>query len=421
MTEIKATLLTKPQIWGDAEGNDQLEVMKDFGTAAGMSDLAILQGGLVLNTSRTPDCQRTGYYWSASSDGDGYVRHVHGGGDRYIFYPYKRLVGARPALPSSVTSAIEASGASLPRKTICDGKVEVVEYGEYPQKIADDEAAKALNALTAEELKAAETGKTYTLDVEKPPCAEVEYEGKRYIRVKAQPYGKDSILSTNRLPAKGEACWLEVQPIEWLADPSGWWVAKQALFSGIPFDDKERYDGIFENTKMHKHLNEHFVRDMQPSRNRTKEYADLVHELEARHFDPAPLLQGKHPLDLTTGAFGDELQEIAQLSPRLNNVVRDWGCSWAGQENQPAAAKTDLKKQIQEILDVYHAEMDNEDGQAIYKLSQKLTPAKMNAVVDRLYQTMVNNKPLILSQGLSAPFAAMISAQRTAPATARFV
>jgi len=38
------------------------------------------------------------YVWSASSDGDGYVRNVHDDGDRNNCNPNKRLVGARPDL-----------------------------------------------------------------------------------------------------------------------------------------------------------------------------------------------------------------------------------------------------------------------------------------------------------------------------------
>jgi hypothetical protein len=66
---IQATFLTEQQIWGDDRGNGQLQVMKSYGTKAGMSDLAIVLGGLMGNgANKTKDGQRSGIVWSASSD-----------------------------------------------------------------------------------------------------------------------------------------------------------------------------------------------------------------------------------------------------------------------------------------------------------------------------------------------------------------
>ena len=45
---MEATFLTEQQIWGDDQGNGQLQVMKDYGTKTGMSDLAIVLGGLTV-------------------------------------------------------------------------------------------------------------------------------------------------------------------------------------------------------------------------------------------------------------------------------------------------------------------------------------------------------------------------------------
>jgi len=268
---MDVTFLTEQQIWGDDRGNGQLQVMKGYGTKAGMSDLAIALGGLVRN-DKTSDGQRSGPVWSASSDDDGNVRTVHYGGDRVIYGPDNRVLAARPALPSSVTSPIRTSVASSSKK---NSGVDVVEYGEYPQTIAPEAVNKALEqAFKAGKLQA--TGKKYTFDSEglyayDQPFKAKEYEayqhnGKRYIRFEAKPIDNHPVLSNGHTPELGEACWIEVQPIEWLVDPSGVWVARQALFSGVQFDKKQNYDGKFDKTDMKHYLDTYFSKEMLASR-----------------------------------------------------------------------------------------------------------------------------------------------------------
>jgi len=266
------TFLTEDQIWGDDRGNGQLQVMKSYGTKTGMSDLAIALGGY-MGSDKTSDNQRSGCVWSASSGGGGDVRGVRDGGGQGDCGPSRRLVGARPALPSSVASSIKPSEARLTRKI---GDVQVVEFGEYPQTIAAEAVNRELEqAFSRGQLQ--KTGKTYTFDGEKYDAyskpfqakeyAEYEHRGKRYIRVEAKPYDNDSVLSTGRKPQAGEACWIEVQPIEWLKDPSGVMVARQALFSGVQFDRNQRYDGNFANTDMKKYLANYFSKEMAAGRN----------------------------------------------------------------------------------------------------------------------------------------------------------
>ena len=49
-------------------------------------------------------------------------------------------------------------------------------------------------------------------------------------------------------------------------DPKGTWVARQALFAGIQFDTKEKYDGNFANTAMKHYLDHYFVNEMRLER-----------------------------------------------------------------------------------------------------------------------------------------------------------
>lgn len=251
--------MTDKQTWGDAQGYGQLQVMKSYGTKTGMSDLAIVLGG-IMDRGATSDGQCTGDVWSASSVDAGYVRIVNRNGLRALSYPYGRLEAARPALPSSVASLyglnysspqhLAQAGAKLGR--IIKGKdgqdLQLIEYGEYPQTIAPKNIGRELEqAILSGKLK--KTGKKYTFDAEKfdaydkpfkaEECAEYEYKGTRYIHVEARPHDKYSVLSNGYKPKAGEACWIEVQPIEWLRDPSGICIARQALFAGVRFDRKK--------------------------------------------------------------------------------------------------------------------------------------------------------------------------------------
>jgi hypothetical protein len=275
----KARFLTDTEIWGDARnGNGQLQVMKDYGPKTGISDLAVLLGSEISKSNATTrDGQRTGPVWSASSDGGGCVRGVHGGGGRDDCYPCWRVLGARPALPSSLASSIRLSETKPSRKI---SGVDVVEYGEYPQTIADKNTLKGLEqAFSRNQLQ--KTGKKYTLDAEKYDAynkpfkakehAEYQHKGKKYIRVEAKPYGYGydkgySMLSNGEQAQAGQSYWVEVQPIEWLRDPSGICVARQALFAGVQFDKKSLYYGKFENTDIYMYLNDIFMKEIRPSK-----------------------------------------------------------------------------------------------------------------------------------------------------------
>ncbi len=268
---MEATFLTQQQIWVDHLGNSQLQVMKEYGTKTGMSDLAIALGGY-MGRGQTSDGQRTGYVWSASSKGNQDVRAVRYDGDRDYYGPSRRNVGARPALPSSVTSSIRPNEVRPTREI---SGVQIVEFGEYPQTIAPEGTNTALEqAYNAGRLQT--TGKKYTFDSEKynaydkpfnaKEYAEYQHNGKRYIRLEAETIDCDSVMSNGRKPENGEACWIEVQPIEWLQDPSGTWVARQALFAGVQFDSKPEYDGNFADTDIKQYLDRYFSKEMVAGR-----------------------------------------------------------------------------------------------------------------------------------------------------------
>ena len=159
---------------------------------------------------------------------------------------------------------------------LANGKtVQICEYGAYPQTVAPKSVSQELEAQYQKNaLKT--TGKTYTFDSAELDaystgftprnCAEYSFAGKKYVRIEGKPYDSDSILSDGTSVQKGQAYWFEVQPIEWLMDPKGTWVARQALFAGIQFDTNSGYDGNFANTAMYNYLQTHFAKEMEAQR-----------------------------------------------------------------------------------------------------------------------------------------------------------
>jgi len=261
------TLLTAEQIWGDDDGNGQLDVMKQYGTRVAPTDLAAILGGYMTPFDEgTSENDLTCDSWSASSNKAGTPRCVSLLGDKGVNGPTIRSDSVRPVLPPSETEKLPLSN----RKIGVNG-VEIVEFGEYPQTVANKEISTALEiAFNAEQLQ--KTGKNYTFDsvglsdydtaFRAISYPEYELDGKRYIRVLGRPSARHSRLSTKKWVQEGKPYWVEVQPIEWLMDKSGWMVSKKCLFAGIQFNTKDSYKGNFRDTFMKKYLDTYFAKEM---------------------------------------------------------------------------------------------------------------------------------------------------------------
>ena len=280
------TFLKEEQIWGD----DALDVMKKYGTAVAPTDLTVLLGG-VMNSAggtKTSEGETTCASRSASS-WCGRVRCVSAEGDKSWYDTDVRRVSARPALPPS-----EASKISPSKARVLSG-IRVVEYGEYPQTVADERTSEKLERLhDSRSLRL--SGKNYTFDsvgltdydtpFKATSYQEYEMDGKRYIRVLGRPYDNDSKLSTGEQVKKGKPYWVEVQPIEWLMDPSGTMVSKKCLFAGIQFDTKEKYNGDFKRTFMKHYLDTYFAKEMEPTERMASRTASRDDEEEPARKEP---------------------------------------------------------------------------------------------------------------------------------------
>ena len=268
------TLLSEGQIWGNSN-ESQLEVIRKYGTKAAITDLCVLTGSYLWeDTDYNIDedrslTGRTSWFWTRSSDDDNDVRAVYEHGDRSLMYRYKRRGAVRPVLQSPVIF----SQISTNRVRGYNG-TEEVEYGEYPQNAAD---SRMQNILESEYNRGMnKTGRSYTFDSVKyddydtgfKPVTyeEYEYQGKEYIRIKANSdFGSNKFKLSNGVEYRnGDYVWVEVSPVKWLIDDrTGILISKKGLVSGIRFLDKNLdYTGDFDRTEMKEYLDRYMLRDL---------------------------------------------------------------------------------------------------------------------------------------------------------------
>ena len=276
------TLLSEGQIWGNSR-EFQLEVIQKYGTQAAITDLCILTG-CYLNTYRykyiaedTSLAGRTSWFWTRTNDNIyncNDVVMVSWQGNRHEDQGNERNNAIRPVFCSSheIFSQISSKRVKGYNGT------EEVEYGEYPQNAAD---SRMQNILESEYNRGMnKTGRSYTFDSVKyddydtgfKPVTyeEYEYQGKKYIRIKANSDfdGRKLKLSNGVEYRDGDYVWVEVSPVKWLIDDkTKTLISKKGLVSGIRFLDRfldrvAPYKGDFNKTEMYMFLNKYMVKDL---------------------------------------------------------------------------------------------------------------------------------------------------------------
>ena len=262
------TLLKMGQIFDNVlEVLDKYDIY--YGRKAAATDLGVLLGAYV---SKQEYDQHTveGDFPCLScqiSDDFGDVNIVDTQGLRSFSNRNARNLAFRPALPPSEASRIKPNK----EKTILK-RVKVYEYGEYPQTIADEKTnAELENLFQSNSLS--KTGKHYTFDEtavtdensgfkEKPYTEYVSPDGKKYIRMLGRQGDAYSRLSDGKIIEKDKPYWVHVEPIEWLADKSGWLISKKCLFSNIRYDDSKDF------------INNYFAKEIEPG-------GDMLHRLKS--------------------------------------------------------------------------------------------------------------------------------------------
>ena len=271
MKEHDLTLLSEGQIWGNSS-EPRLEVIRKYGIKSAITDLCVLTGSYLCEDTIDEDRSltvRTSWFWTRSDDGDNDVCMVDENGIRSYIYRCKRSGTVRPALQSSVIF----SQIFLNRVRGYNG-TEEVEYGEYPQNAAD---SRMQNILESEYNRGMnKTGRSYTFDSVRyddydtgfipVTYEEYEYQGKKYIRIKANSdFGGDRFMLSNGVKYRdGDYVWVEVSPVKWLIDDkTGILISKKGLVSGIRFLNKStNYKGDFSKTEMKEYLDRYMSKEL---------------------------------------------------------------------------------------------------------------------------------------------------------------
>lgn len=318
MNSQDLTLLSEGQIWGNSN-ESQLEVIRKYGTKAAITDLCILTGSyLCEDTYYNIDedkslTGRTSWFWTRSDDGDNKVRAVNKYGNSRIKYRYKRNGAVRPALQSSVIFS-----QISPNRVRGYNETEEVEYGEYPQNAAD---SRMQNILEPEYNRGMnKTGRSYTFDSVKhddydtgfKPVTyeEYEYQGKKYIRIKANfVFGGKIVKLSNGVEYRdGDYVWVEVSPVKWLIDDrTGILISKKGLVSGIRFLDKStNYKGDFDRTEMKEYLNRYMFRDLTQTVTFTRVQNMTPEEKERFEEEQKQAERRRNPYGLKFGQVSEE-------------------------------------------------------------------------------------------------------------------
>ena len=313
--DIELTLLSKEDVWGEKS----LDVLKNYGPRTAITDLCVLTGSyLCEDTDYNIDedrslTGRTSWFWTRSDDGDNEVRAVHRDGDRNIICRYLRNGAVRPALQSSVIFS-----KISPNRVRGYNGTEEVEYGEYPQNAAD---SRMQNILEPEYNRGMnKTGRSYTFDSVKyddydtgfKPVTyeEYEYQGKKYIRIKANSdFGGNKFKLSNGVEYRnGDYVWVEVSPVKWLIDDrTGILISKKGLVSGIRFLDKRtNYKGDFDRTEMKEYLDRYMLRDLTQTVTFTRVQNMTPEEKERFEEEQKQAERRRNPYGLKFGQVSEE-------------------------------------------------------------------------------------------------------------------
>ena len=271
MKEHDLTLLSEGQIWGNSS-EPQLEVIRKYGIKAAITDLCVLTGSyLCEETDYNIDedrslTGRTSWFWTRSDDGDNNVRTVSENGNRYRKSRAFRSGTVRPTLQSSVIFS-----QISPNRARGYNGTEEVEYGEYPQNAADSRMQNILKSIY--KIGMNKTGRNYTFnstraddyDTKKTVTYdEYEYQGKKYICIKATLSFSSYMLSNGVEYRSGDYVWVEVSPVKWLIDDrTGILISKKGLVSGIRFHNiRTNYKGDFSKTEMKEYLDRYMSKEL---------------------------------------------------------------------------------------------------------------------------------------------------------------
>ena len=277
LDDMELTLLSMDELSG-LHGGKQLDVLKKYGIGSAFTDFVILTGGDMDDTyaCMAPDDYslkgRTGLFYTRTTEKDGTYPSIYGNGSRS-----SASGGPDGAIRPVLLSPSVYSQISSKRMSGFNG-TEEVEFGEFPQYAPDFDMQRRLER----EYKRGsliKTGKSYTYD--RPRTSddnhmwqtekyykydEYEYNGKKYIRVKAfSKYGKRERfeLSNGKKYRNGDNVWIEVSPIVWLIDDSTkTLISKRCLMAGIRYSKKGQWTKDFSALSVKEYLDNYMLPEL---------------------------------------------------------------------------------------------------------------------------------------------------------------
>ena len=279
------TLLSKNQVWG----RKKLDILKKRGIKASTTDFSKILGALIFKeTTDSSDYnvnaeKRTSTYWTRtrSKENGRFVYTVGKNASKDLVNVSSLEVSIRPAIVIPETAEIPTNGDKPKRAK--DGVLEV-EYGYYPQNVASNLKQRILTNLyktgqliyTGNYYSTLKTGHNTMngFNYNIVNNSEYEYEGKRYVKIKANSNyyyrtGQARTLSNGESYGENrdEYIWIEVEPVKWLVDEKERIMTTDKLVcSGIPFENYRDRGAVhiedFEKTFIKKFMDEHLSKEM---------------------------------------------------------------------------------------------------------------------------------------------------------------
>lgn len=353
------TFLTDEQIFG----NNQLDIISRYGTKCAITDFSILLGGYVTSYYYTSEGNarkdRTGWWWTKSSDGDNDAIVVSKSGDRSWFNVSKRSGGYRPALPYSSIQSISSNGLSG-----ANG-IKEIEYGEYPQTIVDENYSRELErAYNNRSLGT--TGKNYTTDSVRyqdtdtsfraRTHTEYEYNGSKYIRFVGDLNCEGEVLSDGRTIETGQAYWVRVEPITWLVDErANIALSKKLIFSGLQFKNRRDYKGDFDRTDIKQFMDNYFSKEI---------VSDRVYS-QTTSVEQTQSIEGKEPVR-KQNPYGFNFDEVSEEDIIRGAVESNVSVFLHGRSSEGKSARVKQLDPDCEIIYMRNATPDSLNGKSVY-------------------------------------------------------
>lgn len=353
------TFLTDEQIFG----NNQLDIISRYGTKCAITDFSILLGGSVSSDDYASEGNtrkdRTGWWWTKSSDGDNDARIVDGNGRRNWYRVYLRYGGARPALPYSSIQQVSSNGV---RGT--SGIKEIL-YGEYPQTIVDENYSRELERVYNNgSLKT--TGKNYTTDsvryqdtdtsFKAKTHTEYEYNGGKYIRFVGDSNCDGEVLSDGRTIKSGNTYWVRVEPITWLVDErANIALSKKIIFSGVQFKNRRDYKDDFDRTDIKQFMDNYFSKEIVT--NRVYSYTTSVEQTQN--------LEGKEK-SRKQNPYGFNFDGVSEEDIIRGAVESNVSVFLHGKSSEGKSARVKQLDPDCEIIYMRNATPDSLNGKSVY-------------------------------------------------------